>query len=268
MIPAKKSFGQHFLTNEGIAQKIAQALEVFEPLQHLLEVGPGTGMLTKYLIGRHPDCTLVDADRDMIRTLKADPRFNTCTLIEADFLKLDLNAVFNRQPVFIIGNFPYNISSQIVFKMIEYREIIPGMIGMFQKEMAARIAHAPGSRAYGVISVLTQAYYTVEYLFTVGENNFNPPPKVKSGVLRFTRKPILYLECDEDKFRMVVKTCFQQKRKMIRNSLKTLIPAPQLADPFFDRRPEQLSVEDYVWITRKLNAGGPADQPSPDPFGG
>lgn len=254
MIPAKKSYGQHFLTNESIASRIAAALDVFEPLDHLLEVGPGTGMLTKYLIAKHPHCTLVDADRDMIRILQDDPRFATCKLIEADFLKLDFKSIFNLQPVFIIGNFPYNISSQIVFKMIDNREMIPGMIGMFQKEMASRIAHAPGSREYGVISVLTQAYYTVDYLFTISEHNFSPPPKVKSGVLRFTRKPRLHLDCDEERFKMVVKTCFQQKRKMVRNSLKTLLPADQLTDPFFDQRPEQLSVDDYVRITQKLNS--------------
>jgi 16S rRNA (adenine1518-N6/adenine1519-N6)-dimethyltransferase len=261
MISAKKSYGQHFLTNESIAGKIAQALEVFEPLDRLLEVGPGTGMLTKYLIGKHPDCTLVDADRDMIKFLSDNPEFKTCRLIQADFLRLDLFAIFNHQPFYIIGNFPYNISSQIVFKMIEYREVIPGMIGMFQREMASRIAHPPGSREYGVISVLTQAYYQVDYLFTVAEHHFNPPPKVKSGVLRFTRKKVLHLECDEEKFRMVVKTCFQQKRKMVRNSLKSLMPAELLVDKFFDRRPEQLSVEDYVGITQKLNTGRPADQP-------
>ena len=259
MISAKKSYGQHFLTNEGIADKIARALEIFEPIDHLLEVGPGIGMLTKYLIEKHPDCTLVDADRDMIRVLTDQPQFKTCRLIQADFLKLDLYQVFNHQPLFVIGNFPYNISSQIVFKMIEYRDVIPGMVGMFQKEMASRIAHAPGSREYGVISVLTQAYYQVEYLFTVAENNFNPPPKVKSGVLRFTRKTLLHLDCDEEKFKMVVKTCFQQKRKMVRNSLKTLMPANLLVDKFFDQRPEQLSVDDYVLITQKLNTGRTAD---------
>lgn len=255
MIPAKKSYGQHFLTNENVAEKIAAVLDVFEPLKHLLEIGPGTGMLTKYLVIKHPDCTLVDADRDMIQILTGDPRFQSCRLIQADFLKLDLKVLFNLEPFFIIGNFPYNISSQIVFKMIEYREVIPGMIGMFQKEMAARIAHAPGSREYGVISVLTQAYYRVDYLFTIGENNFNPPPKVKSGVLKFTRKEILHLPCDEEKFKMVVKTCFQQKRKMVRNSLKTLMAADLLVDVFFNQRPEDLSVDDYVRITMMLNPG-------------
>jgi len=255
MIMAKKSYGQHFLTNENIAEKIVYTLDALEPLTHLLEIGPGTGMLTKYLISKHPDCTLVEADRDMIRFLSDDPRFTSCRLIQADFLKLDLHSMFDRQPFIIIGNFPYNISSQIVFRMIEYRAMIPGMIGMFQKEMAERIAHLPGSREYGVISVLTQAYYQVDYLFTVTENNFYPPPKVKSGVLKFTRRPSLHLECDEDKFRMIVKTCFQHKRKMIRNTLRPLIPSDQMNDKFFDQRPEQLSVQDYIHITRKLSTG-------------
>lgn len=252
MAYAKKSYGQHFLTNEAIAEKIANGLDVFKDIGHLLEVGPGRGMLSKYLVSQHTSLALIDADKDMISVLQQDPLYTGCQLIHHDFLKLDLTELFGNELLYIIGNFPYNISSQIVFKMIDNREIIPGMVGMFQKEMASRIAHAPGSREYGVISVLTQAYYDVEYLFTVNEGNFNPPPKVKSGVLRFTRRPEYHLDCNEVLFKSLVKTCFLQKRKMIRNSLKGLIPVETLQKPFFDQRPEQLRVEDYVLITRQV----------------
>ncbi len=249
MVFAKKSFGQHFLINEFLAHRISESLAPYPQYKQVLEVGPGRGMLSKYLVTRYPDLTMVDADRDMIDVLKKDPRFATCRLVLQDFLKLDLKALFHGQPLLIIGNFPYNISSQIVFKMLEYREYVPAMVGMFQKEMAERIAHAPGSRAYGVISVLTQAYFDVEYLFSIHQSDFNPPPKVKSGVLRFTRKAKLHLDCDEDLFKIITKTCFLQKRKMIRNSLKTWLSPETLQDIFFDKRPEQLAVVDFVKIT-------------------
>ena len=249
---AKKSYGQHFLTNESIAEKIANALSHFHAVENLLEVGPGRGMLSKYLVRQYPTMTMVDADQDMINILKQDALYKNCQLILNDFLRMDLIEHFFNKPLYIIGNFPYNISSQIVFKMIDNREFVPGMVGMFQKEMAARIAHAPGSKEYGVISVLTQAYYDVEYLFTVNEGNFNPPPKVKSGVLRFTRKEKLHLDCNEVLFKSIVKNCFLQKRKMIRNTLKALLPIEILQDPFYDLRPEQLSVQNYVDITRRV----------------
>lgn len=258
MIRAKKSFGQHFLTNESIARSIVDALAGFEPIGHLLEIGPGRGMLSKYLAEKYQGLALVEADLDMVRLLAADPRYAACRLIHSDFLKLDLNNLFGGEPLVIIGNFPYNISSQIVIKMIDHRDLVTGMVGMFQKEMAQRIAHKPGSREYGVISVLTQAYYEVDYLFTVNEGNFSPPPKVKSAVLRFTRKPEFHLDCDERLFRTVVKSCFLQKRKMIRNSLKTRLSPDILADSFFDLRPEQLSVQDYVGIVKKIEAISPA----------
>ncbi len=257
MIRAKKSFGQHFLTNESIARSIVEALERFGPIGHLLEIGPGRGMLSKYLAEKYPGCTLVDADQDMVRLLSADPRYALCRLIQADFLKLDLATLFGGAPLVIIGNFPYNISSQIVIKMIDNRDLVTGMVGMFQKEMGQRIAHKPGSREYGVISVLTQAYYDVEYLLTVNEGNFSPPPKVKSAVLRFSRKPVFHLDCDESRFRTVVKSCFLQKRKMIRNSLKSQLSPEILSDKFFDQRPEQLSVQDYVGIVKKLESISP-----------
>lgn len=250
---AKKSYGQHFLTNESIAEKIALAINEFKGIDHLLEVGPGRGMLSKYLVGRYPSLALVDADQDMIDLLSKNPTYEKTRLISEDFLKMDLNAVFDGESFYIIGNFPYNISSQIVFKMIENRALVPGMVGMFQKEMAQRIAHAPGSKEYGVISVLTQAYYDVEYLFTVNEGNFNPPPKVKSGVVRFKRKHHVHLDCNEILFKSIVKTCFLQKRKMIRNTLKSSLPENIIQDRFYDQRPEQLRVEDYVAITLKVD---------------
>ena len=249
MTYAKKSYGQHFLTNESIAERITTALAPFGPIDHLLEVGPGKGMLSKYLIEAFPTLIMVEADQDMVDFLKADTKFGTAQLVKEDFLKLDLLALNGSRPLYIIGNFPYNISSQIVFKMIDHRELIPGMVGMFQKEMAERIAHAPGSREYGVISVLTQAYYDVEYLFTVKEGNFSPPPKVKSAVLRFTRKSTLHLDCNESLFKSIVKSCFLQKRKMIRNSLKSHLSADILKDPLYDKRPEQLAVSEFVTIT-------------------
>ncbi len=252
MAYAKKSYGQHFLTNESIAEKIADALKVYGDIENVLEVGPGKGMLSKYLVGKFPHLYLVDADRDMIEILEKDPKYSEAKIIHEDFMKMDLCKLSGQEDLYIIGNFPYNISSQIVFKMIENRARVPGMVGMFQKEMAERIAHAPGSREYGVISVLTQAYYDVEYLFTVKEGNFNPPPKVKSGVLRFTRKKNQDLGCDEAKFRNIVKACFLQKRKMIRNSLKPFLSLEVLQDVFFDKRPEQLSVEEFVGIVNRL----------------
>ena len=253
MTYAKKSFGQHFLTNESIAEKIAEALNSFNQINTLLEIGPGKGMLTKYLTGKYANLYLVEADRDMIEILRRDANFDQVHIIAEDYLRVGLWKISNGNPIFIIGNFPYNISSQIVIKMIDHRDIIPGMVGMFQKEMAERIAHAPGSREYGVISVLTQAYYDVEYLFTVKEGNFNPPPKVKSGVLRFTRKEKWKLDCDEIEFKRVIKSCFLQKRKMIRNSLKPFLSVDQLQNSFFDKRPEELAVDDFVRITNMVN---------------
>jgi 16S rRNA (adenine1518-N6/adenine1519-N6)-dimethyltransferase len=250
MIFAKKSYGQHFLTSESIASHIADALQPLPPVNHILEVGPGRGMLSKYLVAKYPGMTMVEADPDMIEVLRKDRLYDQCSLLQDDFLKLNLRTLFGGSPLLIIGNFPYNISSQIVFKMIDHRDLIPGMVGMFQKEVGERIAHDPGSKIYGVISVLTQAYYKVEYLFTVSEDNFKPAPKVKSAVLRFTRKPELHLGCDEVLFKTIVKACFLQRRKMIRNTLKVWLTTDTLLDSFFDLRPEQLSVQDFVRITQ------------------
>jgi len=256
MTYAKKSFGQHFLTNESIAEKIADALHSYNHIITLVEVGPGKGMLTKYLTGKYENLYLVEADKDMVEILRKDTKYDQAHIIAEDYLRVDLQKLSNGFPIYIIGNFPYNISSQIVIKMIDHRDMIPGMVGMFQKEMAERIAHAPGSKEYGVISVLTQAYYDVEYLFTVKEGNFNPAPKVKSGVLRFTRKEKLKLDCNEIEFKKIIKSCFLQKRKMIRNSLRPYLSADKLLDSFFDKRPEELAVDDFVRITNMVRPDG------------
>ncbi len=252
MIFAKKSYGQHFLTSESIASRIADTVPFLPAADHILEVGPGRGMLSKYLVAKYPDMTMVEADPDMIEVLRQDRLYDQCAIVQEDFLKLNLRKLFGGSPLLIVGNFPYNISSQIVFKMIDHRDLIPGMIGMFQKEVGERIAHDPGSKIYGVISVLTQAFYKVDYLFTVSEDNFKPVPKVKSAVLRFTRKPELHLDCDEVLFKTIVKACFLQRRKMIRNSLKTWLTTDTMVDSFFDHRPEQLSVQDFVQITQSV----------------
>ncbi len=248
---AKKSYGQHFLTNEQMAERIANSFS--QPPARVLEVGPGKGMLTKYLLDRDFDLKAVEADRDMIAYLqKFYPAF-AANIIEGDFLRLKLNETFEKQSFTLIGNFPYNISSQIVFKMLEYRAFIPEMIGMFQREMAERIIAPPGDKTYGVISVLAQAFYEGEMLFRVSAGNFNPPPKVESAVIRLVRKEQQTLDYDERLFRSVVKQTFGQRRKMLRNTLKSLVNEPEvLGEAFFQQRPEQLSVEAFIELTRRI----------------
>ena len=274
---AKKSYGQHFLTNEDIARRIADALTVQGehptepeqngPLVNVVEVGPGKGFLTKYLLEKKIELLVVEADHDMVNYLHANYLQLHGKVIAADFLKLDFNTVFpgshaysssndaqaTKSPFSIIGNFPYNISSQIVFKMIDHRERIPELVGMFQKEMAERIIATPGSKDYGIISVLTQAYYSGEYLFSVGNQYFDPPPKVQSGVIRLTRRdaPIDY---DEKLFKQVVKQAFSQRRKMLRNTLKPFFDNEMLMqDPYFTKRPETLSVEEFVELAKRVS---------------
>lgn len=252
---AKKSFGQHFLNNETIAQNISNALNYKDNYSNVLEVGPGKGMLTKFLLQQPFELKAVEADKDMIPVLQNNfpELFNN--ILFADFLKVDLSQVFDGHTFGLIGNFPYNISSQIVFKMLEYKHYIPEMVGMFQKEMAERITSAPGSKAYGVISVLTQAFYSGQYLFTVENGNFSPPPKVKSGVIRLKRERVAIEGCDEQLLRKVVKTTFNQRRKMLRNSLKAVINDEDfLKDAFFDQRPEKLSVQDFIELTGKIES--------------
>ena len=249
---AKKSYGQHFLTNEDIARQIADALTV-KGQSRVLEVGPGKGFLTKYLLGKKIELQVVEADHDMVDYLHANYIQLHGKVIAEDFLKLDLESVFPDNPFSIIGNFPYNISSQIVFKMIDYRERIPELVGMFQKEMAERIIATPGSKDYGIISVLTQAYYGGEYLFSVSNEFFDPPPKVQSGVIRLTRKenPI---DCDEKLFKQIVKQAFSQRRKMLRNTLKPFFDGEELMEnSYFTKRPEMLSVEEFVALTKRVS---------------
>ncbi len=265
---AKKSFGQHFLTNESIAAHIAGSLsaigepEAAEGTARVLEVGPGKGMLTKYLLEQRLDLKVVEADHDMVAYLEDNYPELDGRIIAEDFLQLDLAQVFPSSgsasgpphPFLLIGNFPYNISSQIVFKMVENRQLVPQMVGMFQKEMAERIIAPPGGKDYGVISVLVQAFYEGEYLFSVGNQNFNPPPKVQSGVIRLTRRETPPA-CDEALFRQIVKTAFGQRRKMLRNTLKPFFPDPAVLEgDFFKKRPETLSVETFLELTERVAA--------------
>ena len=250
----KKALGQHFLTDQGVAQAIVAALRSRGPV---LEVGPGTGVLTRYLL-QDPALQLkvVEIDTESVRyLLEHYPRLAP-NLYEADFLQMDLQRLFPDDGHFaLIGNFPYNISSQIFFKVLDTRERIPEVVCMIQKEVAERLAAGPGSKTYGILSVLLQAWYDIEYLFTVGEGAFVPPPKVKSAVIRLTRNDRATLACDEDLFKKVVKTTFNQRRKTIRNSLKPILASlPTLPSniPYLDARPEQLSVEEFVELTASL----------------
>ncbi|MEQ8705345.1 MAG: 16S rRNA (adenine(1518)-N(6)/adenine(1519)-N(6))-dimethyltransferase RsmA [Phaeodactylibacter sp.] len=249
---AKKSYGQHFLNSELIAERIAHSLQLGGKAYHkILEVGPGQGMLTKYLLQRPEQLIVVEADRDMVLHLNKHYPALKGHIVEGNFLRADLPALQQEQPFGLIGNFPYNISSQILFKMVENRAYIPEMVGMFQKEVAERVVAGPGSKTYGVISVLIQAYYDGEYLFSVDKGKFSPPPKVQSAVIRLTRKTNKELGCDERTFRVVVKQAFSQRRKMLRNTMKSLLKgSPLLEEPLFSERPEQLSLAEFVQLSR------------------
>lgn len=253
---AKKSYGQHFLNSEPIAERIAQSLQLGgTAYQRILEVGPGRGMLTKYLLQRPEQLIVVEADRDMVLYLNKHYPELKGNIMEGNFLRADLPALQQGAPFGLIGNFPYNISSQILFKMIENRAYIPELVGMFQKEVAERVVAGPGSKTYGVISVLVQAYYEGEYLFSVDKGNFTPPPKVQSAVIRLTRKTGQSLDCDERTFRIVVKQAFSQRRKMLRNTMKSLLKgSPLLSEPLFSERPEQLSLEAFVQLAKWVEA--------------
>lgn len=252
-VKAKKYLGQHFLKDENIAQKIADTLSL-KGYNQVLEIGPGMGVLTKYLLAKPLDLFVVELDDESVAYLKVNyPRLED-KITNADFLKYDLKQIFGAKPFAIIGNYPYNISSQIVFKALEMREQVVEFSGMFQKEVAERICQPKGTKTYGILSVLVQAFYHAEYLFTVSEQVFNPPPKVKSGVLKLTRKENFHLDCDERKFFSVVKTAFNQRRKTLRNSLKTFNIAQECTtNEIFNQRPEQLSVEDFIQITKMLD---------------
>ncbi|QRM88957.1 16S rRNA (adenine(1518)-N(6)/adenine(1519)-N(6))-dimethyltransferase RsmA [Lacinutrix sp. WUR7] len=251
-VKAKKHLGQHFLNDETIAQKIADSLTL-KNYNTVLEIGPGMGVLTKYLLKKDVTTHVIEIDTESVEYLKNNYLNLADRVIEKDFLKYDLNEVFKGEPFAIIGNFPYNISTQIVFKTIEMRDQIPEFSGMFQKEVAQRICSKEGSKVYGILSVLAQAFYDAEYLFTVPPEVFNPPPRVESGVLRLTRKENYALACDEKMLFKVVKTAFQQRRKTLRNSLKTLQLSDSLReDVIFGKRPEQLSVEAFIDLTLKI----------------
>ena len=253
-VKAKKHLGQHFLKDENIAQQIADTLS-FEGYDDILEIGPGMGVLTKYLLEKPVNTYVIEIDTESVVYLDENYPKLKDRIISKDFLKYNINEIFEGKQFAIIGNFPYNISTQIVFRALEMRKQIPEFSGMFQKEVAERICSKKGSKVYGILSVLTQAFYEAEYLFTVHENVFNPPPKVKSGVLRLRRKANFNLPCDEKMFFTVVKTAFQQRRKTLRNSLKSFQLADNLKeDSIFDLRPEQLSVEQFIELTQKIEA--------------
>lgn len=254
---AKKSFGQHFLKDEHIAERIADSLLRAGETAQVLEVGPGMGMLTKYLLS-HPEYATyaVEADRDMVEYLgKNYADFAQKRLIAKDFLDFDAPAFFEGKPFCLIGNYPYNISTQILFKLLDWRNQVPEMVGMFQKEVADRIVSKPGSKVYGITSVLAQAFFKTEYLFTVERTAFNPPPKVVSAVIRLTRKDGFELPCDEKRFRTIVKTAFGQRRKMLRNTLKPFFDQDILmSEPYFEKRPETLGWEEYVALVNRSSA--------------
>ncbi|MBO4282059.1 MAG: 16S rRNA (adenine(1518)-N(6)/adenine(1519)-N(6))-dimethyltransferase RsmA [Bacteroidales bacterium] len=250
-VKAKKRLGQHFLTDLSIAQAIADALPPHT--RRVLEVGPGMGVLTRFLL-QHPEWEVhaVELDEESVRYLHRHFPELQDRLHAMDFLKADL-PVLLPAPFAVIGNFPYNISSQILFRILDHKDLIPDVVGMFQKEVAVRIASGPGNKDYGILSVLLQAFYDIEYLFTVSEQVFDPPPKVKSAVIRLRRNSRSSLPCDEALWKRVVKTAFNQRRKTLHNSLKSFaFPESVQADPIFRKRPEALSVEDFVWLTQQV----------------
>lgn len=254
-VKAKKHLGQHFLTDENIALEIVQSLKDGS-YKYVLEVGPGMGVLTKHLLNeKRYETAVIDIDKESILYLKAKfPELNS-RIIEGDFLNIDFDSLFNKQSFAVIGNFPYNISTEILFKVLDNKNQIPEVVGMFQKEVAERIAAKPKNKTYGITSVLLQAFYTIEYLFTVNENVFNPPPKVKSAVIRLTRNNIQQLACDEKLFKQIVKAGFNQRRKTLRNAIKAF----QLKEGFnnhifLTKRAEELSVNDFVELTNMIQS--------------
>lgn len=267
-VKPKKFLGQHFLKDLSIAQDIADTVDHCPDLP-VLEVGPGMGVMTQFLIRKERLVKVVEIDYESVEYLRKHfPQLEE-NIIEDDFLKMHLENTFNGQPFVLTGNYPYNISSQIFFKMLDYKDLIPCCTGMIQKEVAERIAAGPGSKTYGILSVLIQAWYNVEYLFTVHENVFNPPPKVKSAVIRMTRNGTTDLGCDERLFKQVVKTTFNQRRKTLRNSIRPVLAdadnkleqqghTPKdhsefLARDIFNKRPEQLSVAEFIALTKAVS---------------
>ncbi len=251
-VKPKKSLGQHFLRDMDIARSIADTISGYKDIP-VLEIGPGMGVLTQFLIEAGHDLTVVELDRESVTYLEEHFPQLKGRIIGEDFLKLKLDQLFPGQ-FCVIGNYPYNISSQIFFKVIDYRDHIPCCSGMIQKEVAERMAASPGNKTYGILSVLMQAWYDIEYLFTVPEHVFNPPPKVKSAVIKMTRNTTQKLDCDEILFKRVVKTSFNQRRKTLRNSLKPLVGKESeiFGDEIFNKRPEQLSVAQFVELTNRI----------------
>ena len=253
LVKPKKFLGQHFLKDLKVAQDIADTVDS-QPELPVLEVGPGMGVLTQFLVKKERTVKVVEVDYESVAYLReAFPSLED-HIIEDDFLKMNLNRTFDGNPFVLTGNYPYNISSQIFFKMLDNKELIPCCTGMIQKEVAERIAAGPGSKTYGILSVLIQAWYGVEYLFTVSEHVFNPPPKVKSAVIRMTRNQTRDLGCNEKLFKQVVKTTFNQRRKTLRNSIKPILGKESsiLQDEIFNKRPEQLSVQQFVELTNMV----------------
>jgi 16S rRNA (adenine1518-N6/adenine1519-N6)-dimethyltransferase len=259
MIRAKKFLGQHFLKDKGIAKKIVDSLDA--ATKNILEIGPGAGVLTQFLLQRPEKLKFVEIDRESIAFLRETyPEFREseieesrkATLYQEDFLEMELNNLFESDSFSVIGNFPYNISSQIFFKVIKYKEIIPEVVGMVQKEVAERMVATPGKKTYGILSVLLQRWYNIEYLFTVDENVFIPPPKVKSAVIKMIRNDRKDMQCNEELFIKLVKTTFNQRRKTIRNSIKPLLGDKTYECAFMNLRPEQLTITQFIDFTNEL----------------
>jgi 16S rRNA (adenine1518-N6/adenine1519-N6)-dimethyltransferase len=254
-VKAKKHLGQHFLKNDQICQRIAENLTGHGGYKQVLEIGPGMGALTKFLLQSDQyQTSVVEIDPESVSYLEKNYPALKGHIYSEDFLRMKLDTLYT-EPFAVAGNFPYNISSQIVFKILDYKDQIPELVGMFQREVAQRFAGGPGNKEYGIISVLAQAYYDIEYLFTVDETEFIPPPKVKSGVIRMKRKVGVELDCDPKLFKTVVKTAFNQRRKTMRNSLKSLSNGVvDMSDVVFTKRPEQLSVQEFVELTKRFTA--------------
>lgn len=253
-VTAKKRLGQHFLVDLTIARDIADTVDIC-PGTPILEVGPGMGVLTQFLLEKQRELKVVEIDEESVAYLRHNlTALQEENIIPDDFLKMHLDRVFDGEQFMLIGNYPYNISSQIFFKMLDYKEYIPFCSGMIQKEVGERLAAAPGSKAYGILSILIQLWYDVVYLFTVDENVFSPPPKVKSAVVRMKRNKREELECDESLFKKIVKGTFNQRRKKLRNSIQQIVGknSTLLSDPILDKRPEQLSIEDFIELTKRV----------------
>ena len=253
LVKPKKFLGQHFLKDLSIAKDIADTVDECPGLP-ILEVGPGMGVLTQFLMEKGREVKVVELDFESVAYLRENFPALEGNIIEDDFLKLKLEKLFDGRPFVLTGNYPYNISSQIFFKMLDYKDLIPCCTGMIQKEVAERIAAGPGSKTYGILSILIQAWYKVEYLFTVHEHIFNPPPKVKSAVIRMTRNETKELGCNERLFKLIVKTTFNQRRKTLRNSISSILEKgnPLSNDPVFNKRPEQLSVQEFIELTNRV----------------